>query len=67
MLLFFCGALLCSLQQPRKGTFAVTAVGVPGSIVELEAMPRPFRKLVALDLEDTAATVIEALKKHKSS
>lgn len=28
-------------------------------------MPRPFRKLVALDLEDTAATVIEALKKHK--
>ena len=52
--------------RPRKGTFEVRLAS--GKVVEsLPGMPRPFKKLRALDLEKTAAKVVAAAGGRKVS
>ena len=44
--------------RPRKGTFEVRVGGKP--IVSLVGMPRPFKKLRALEMADVAKDVEKA-------
>ncbi|MDB0053751.1 hypothetical protein N9F40_01810 [bacterium] len=48
-----------NLAKPRKGAFVVKTS--KSTIVELLAMPRPFPKLKALDMDKVSADVVEAL------
>lgn len=50
--------------RPRKGTFEVRIKTAEGAItiVSLKGMPRPFKKLRALDLEEVANNVVGALE-----
>ena len=48
-----------NLGKPRKGAFVVKTA--KKTVVELLAMPRPFPKLKALDMDDLAAKVTAAL------
>ena len=45
--------------RPRKGTFEIR-VG-DKKIISLVGMPRPFKKLKALDIEDLSKKVLAAL------
>ena len=45
--------------KPRKGTFEVTVAGT--ALVSLVGMPRPFKKLRELDIDELAASVVAAL------
>jgi len=47
-------------EKPRKGTFEVVANGK--TVVSLEAMPRPFAKLKALDISELAEKVLKTLQ-----
>jgi len=46
-------------EKPGKGNFVVTVGAV--EVVALKAMPRPFKKLRALDLDEIAASVVAAM------
>ncbi|KAF4696764.1 hypothetical protein FOZ60_015664 [Perkinsus olseni] len=46
--------------KPRKGTFAVKVHGGK-EVLALVAMPRPFKNLRELDMEEAATQVVEAL------
>ena len=48
-----------NLGRPRKGAFVVRTA--KKTVVELLAMPRPFPKLKALDMEKVGADVVQAL------
>jgi len=46
-------------ERPRKGTFEVKAAGEV--VVSLVGMPRPFKPLRALDLDELAGQVVAAM------
>ena len=46
-------------DKPRKGAFELRARGKV--LLSLLDMPRPFTKLKALDMDEVAKTVIDAL------
>jgi hypothetical protein len=48
-----------NLGKPRKGAFVVKTA--TKTVVELLAMPRPFPKLKALDMDKVGADVVAAL------
>ena len=48
-----------NLGRPRKGAFVVRTA--KKTLVELLAMPRPFPKLKALDMDKVGADVVQAL------
>jgi len=45
-------------EKARKGTFEVRVVGQPEPAVSLIGMPRPFKLLRELDIEDLAQKII---------
>jgi len=45
-------------EKPRKGCFEIRVKDQ--KVISLLDMPRPFTKLKALDMEDTAAKVLKA-------
>ena len=47
-------------EKPRKGCFVVSVDGKP--LVSLLDLPRPFKKLRELPVEETIAAVLSALK-----
>ena len=49
--------------KPGKGNFVVRVEGVDEPMVELYAMARPFPALKALDMDEVAEKVLEALGK----
>lgn len=49
-------------EKPGKGNFVVRVEGRDEPIIELLAMPRPFKKLKALDMEEVGKSVLDALK-----
>ena len=46
-----------SVVKPRKGSFVVTLDGVKEPIIELLAMPRPFTKLRAMEVDEMVASI----------
>lgn len=48
--------------RPRKGTFEIRLGKVDKVVLSLVGMPRPFKKLKALDIEDVCEDVLNALK-----
>jgi len=50
-------------ERPRKGTFEVVANGE--TMVSLEAMPRPFKKLRELDIDGLSESIVGKLGKGK--
>ena len=51
-------------EKPGRGNFVVRVNGTP--VIELLAMKRPFPPLKALDMEDVAARVLQAIEEVSS-
>lgn len=49
-----------NVEKPRKGAFVVKIEGQEAPIIELLALPRPFAKLKALDMDQVVADVLAA-------
>ena len=62
--------VLINETKPRKGSFVISVRGsggkggggaLPVSVLSLLDLPRPFARLKALDMEEVAANVVDAL------
>ena len=51
-------------EKPGRGNFVVRVNGTP--VIELLALKRPFPPLKALDMEDVAARVLQAIEEASS-
>ncbi len=52
--------VVVNAEKPRKGCFVVSVDGKP--LVSLLDMPRPFKKLRELPVDETVSAVLSALK-----
>jgi translation initiation factor 1 (eIF-1/SUI1) len=54
--------VLINQEKPGKGNFVIRVSGVDEPIIELKAMKRPFPPLKALDMDELAKKVLNALE-----